>query len=509
MNDKYIEDKDGESYLMLDNPKQFLLENAEKALVGSKIANIKARQGRVGEKVKTIMKNGHFETTNYVSYDPATGMPDWIVTQTTGEEMIVVDSKFNNLYEVPKNYKEGDDLKPSGKYRPMIKVDQNIAIRASWGALQYVKAGGVLVAIDGNDIYGIQQYEFENSYKIIEGVDAKTMLEENLAHVSLKNQPQIFLSVAYPYDKIEDQQLMREIIQYINYQGIKAINIRNITEGSNHLIKDISTALKQSDGILSLAFNKGNGSTSPFIQIETSLASTNVGLAQLMIIPNDVTKEGVLDERNGLNTYELSSNKSLYDRENDELRKKIDDFIDEVVKRFTLKINERELAKFKKGLISTSEKAQTKQDLVKFLQNFYKVHDKNFDFKDIYIKRPTQIKATIIDKDGLYETQDGVIYLKKGDFLVQDIDGVSKPYGVSEQEFKNRYVKVNDEEDTYVSKVIPTIAKEKDGKMEVYNLVSPDDIYSVNQDKFGVRYQTLEDYILNLDDIENDNIQEL
>ena len=45
--------------------------------------------------------------------------------------------------------------------------------------------------------------------------------------------------------------------------------------------------------------------------------------------------------------------------------------------------------------------------------------------------------------------------------------------------------------------------------MEVYNLVSPDDVYSVNQDKFGVRYQTLEDYILSLDDIENNNIQEL
>ena len=508
MNVQYVV-KDNVKYLMLDNPKQFILQNTEKALVGSKYANIKARLGYVGEIVSTIMKNNHFETHNVVSYDTATGKPDWIVTQATGEEQIVSDSKFNNLYEVPNDYKEGEELKPSGKYRPMIRLEQNVAIKTSWGELQYIKAGGVLVAIDANDIYGIQKYEFENSYNVIEGIDAISMLEENLSHISLKNKPQIFLSVAYPYDKIEDQQLMREIIQYINYQGIKAINIRNITEGSNHLIKDISTALKQSDGVLSLAFNKGNGSTSPFIQIETSLASTNVGLAQLMIIPNDVTKEGVLDERNGLNTYELSSNKSLYDGENDELRKKINDFIDEVVKRFTLKINERELAKFKKGLISTSEKAQTKQDLVKFLQNFYKVHDKNFDFKDIYIKRPTQIKATIIDKDGLYETQDGVIYLKKGDFLVQDIDGVSKPYGVSEQEFKNRYVKVNDQEDTYVSKVIPTIANEKDGKMEVYNLVSPDDIYSVNQDKFGVRYQTLEDYILNLDDIENDNIQEL
>ncbi len=508
MNNKFIE-QDSEKYLMLDDPKEYLLAHQSDALVGSKFANITARQGFVGEVINTVMKNGHNETTNVVSYDTVTGQPDWVVTQASGEDMIVSDSKFRNLYQMPDGDIEGKSIKPSGKYRPMIKINENVAIMTSWGEIQYIKKGGVLVAIESNDIYGIQKAEFEGSYNVIKEANAQSLLIENLNIVSVKNKPQIFLSVAYPYDNETNQNLMESIIKYLNFKGLKVINIRNISEKSNHLVKDISNALRQSDGILSLAFNKGNGMTSPFIQIETALACLNSGLAQLMILPKDVRKEGILDQKNMLNTIEVSSDKEFNDKDNEELRNKLDEFIDDVTKRFKLKINEKDLSQFKKGIILSSSKNKTQKDVVNFLKNFYKIKDKDFDFSNVYIKRPTQIKATIIDNDGYYETQDGVIYLRKGDFLVQDIDGKSRPYGVSEKEFKNRYVKVNGEEDTYVSKLIPTIANEKNGKMEVYNLVSPDDVYSVDKEKFKARYQSFEDYILSLEDIENDNIQEL
>ena len=88
---------EGEQYLVIDSL-EYVKQRMDSAFVGSKFAGITARKGYVGEKVKTIMKNGLTETVNVVTYDAETGEPDWVVTQESGEQMVVTDKKFKSLY---------------------------------------------------------------------------------------------------------------------------------------------------------------------------------------------------------------------------------------------------------------------------------------------------------------------------------------------------------------------------------------------------------------------------
>ena len=58
----------------------------------AKFARIKARQGKVGEEIVTVMQDGHEETRNVVELDEKTGEPGWIVTNPGGEEYIITDN---------------------------------------------------------------------------------------------------------------------------------------------------------------------------------------------------------------------------------------------------------------------------------------------------------------------------------------------------------------------------------------------------------------------------------
>ncbi|MBO4412986.1 MAG: hypothetical protein J5779_03125, partial [Clostridia bacterium] len=456
-----FEEHEGIKFLEID-PAKYISEhvNINNCLIGSKTANITAVKGKVGQAVKTIMKDGFTETTNVVSYDVETGEPDWIVTQASGEQMVVNDTKFKSLYE-KSDATAGEEIKPLGKFRSMIRLDEDVAFKASWGDMQYIKKGGVLVVLANNDIYGIQKEEFEQSYKVITEKDeqALNLLNENLAVVSKKTpKPTIFLSVAYPYDSEEDQKILKSIIRYINSKGIKAVNIRNSTGENINILNEISKCLTNCEGILALAFNKGKNKTSPFIQIETAMAHDS-NLETLMIIPKLVEREGVLFEGNvDGKAVELDNSADLQAFENNEVIKNLDTFIEKVTKRFEFKITDEVLAQFREGLFDVDEKEQTKQNLVNFLKNFYQT-DEDFDFDNVFIKKPVQIKAVAIETDGVYETKNGKTFLKAGDFLVTDLDG--KVYSVDKKEFETRYIKVNGEKDKYISKVIPTIAKQK------------------------------------------------
>lgn len=504
---EYVEHQ-GEKYLSI-NACEYVKAHTDALLVGSKFASVTARKGKVGERIDTKMNNGLEETKNFVTYDTATGEPSWVVTQASGEQMVVEDAKYRNLYEV-QDVKEGEVVKPSGKYRPMVRVNENVALMTSWGELQYIKAGGVLVVIDSKDIYGIQKTEFEGSYNVIENADAKALFEENLSKVATSSRkPTIFLSVAYPYENLDNQNFMKQVIKYVNSKGLKAVNIRRIEENNLSLINEISKALKESDGILSLAFNKGGDSTSPFIQIENTLA-LSLNLSNLMIVPSNVKKEGVLYDSKNL--CEIKNEKDLFANENNEIIENLDKFIEDVANRFANKINDKDLAKFKEGLVNLQSANMTKKELVEYLERFYRVKDKKFSFNDVYVKRQTIIKATVIEESGFYKTQEGNIYLNKGDFLVDDIDGNVLPYHIKEEEFKARYVKMQGREDAYISKVIPTVAMSKGDKMEVYNLANTNDVYDMDKGRFKLGYQTLYDYILGLESelaLNDDNIKEL
>ena len=128
----------------------------------AKFARIYARQGIPGEEVITKMKNNLEETKNIVTIDKITGEPGWIVTNPDGEEYIIQDSTFKKKYEIdtenPKKYK------PRGVPVLSTVIEENIEFIASWGETMKISAGGSLIISTPNDIYGIQEAEFKNTY---------------------------------------------------------------------------------------------------------------------------------------------------------------------------------------------------------------------------------------------------------------------------------------------------------------------------------------------------------
>lgn len=490
---------DGVQYKVI-NSKEYVSAHRNQQKTAYKTANVVARRGYVGEIVETVMKNGLRETKNMVSYDPITGEPDWVLTQPNGELTVITDSKYRSLYNIA-NTKPGEELNPIPLNRPVLEVDENVCLVTSWGEMQYIKAGGVLVTLASNDIYGIQKEEYENTYKEVPDVDAKPIFDENISTVVDNNRPKIFLSVAYPYHNENNQKLLKEVVEYVNSKGILAINVRKINENNVNLVKEISTTLGKCEGVLSLAFNRNSNKTSPFIHIETALA-TSMNLASLMIVPNEVDKEGVLhnDNSDG-NEVEINAELSLYDDENKEVLTYLNKFTEQVTKRYKLQINKKDIARFKTGLMNPETSDQTKNQVVDFLKAFYQIKDKDFQMKNVFIKRPTQIKAMVVDKSGFYETKDGIIELRKGDFLVLDQNSNVKPYAVKQEQFNLRYVKVNGTQDTYVTKFVPVLASRKGANVEICPLIDTTDIYEQDIKEFGTKYESLKDYILNLESV--------
>ncbi len=136
-----------------------------------KIARIYARDGIVGEEIRTIMADGLEETVNVVKEDPETHKVDKVVTNPGKEQYIVPASKFEQKYEVdPEN---PEMYKPKGGPVTVTQIDQNIAFKASWGEDMQIKSGGYLVITSYTDIYGIQEKEFNETYRIVSDTKSK------------------------------------------------------------------------------------------------------------------------------------------------------------------------------------------------------------------------------------------------------------------------------------------------------------------------------------------------
>ena len=134
-----------------------------------KFARVHAEQGKVGQEIVTVMKNGFVETKNVVKEDPETGEPDWIITNPDGEKYCVPDKTFRKKYEL--------EVDAEGYHRPKggpvkaIQIEDNISFMAPWGEKMNIEKGGYLVVNAPDDIYGIQLQEFNNTYKTAEEVD--------------------------------------------------------------------------------------------------------------------------------------------------------------------------------------------------------------------------------------------------------------------------------------------------------------------------------------------------
>ena len=489
-------EQNGEKFRIIDL-KKYVTDNKDRVQIGSKVATVTAVRGKVGEQVITTVKSGK-ETVNYVSYDTKTGLADWVVTQASGEKQIVTDASFKDLYEYTEDMDTTGTIKPNGKNRPLIPFDENVAFVAPWGGLQYIRKGGYAIVVGQNDMYGIQKEEFEGSYTWVEKTkeESSRIFDEAYNKVgSTLNKPKIFLSVAYPYNNEKDMSFLKEVLNHINDKGIECVNIRGVHSDNENLIQNINSSLKGCEGMIILAFDKGGKRTSPYIQMEGALGSA-LNVPMLSFVSEGIRKEGVVSTFNNDNLHFMYEG-SLYGESNKHILKSIDIFLQQISERYKFKLTDKVLFNFQEGLRNPRIKRETKQNLNQFLKNFYGV-DEKFDLKDVYVKRPVEIKAQMIEKDGIYKTKEGDKLLKKGDFLVMDIDGSASPYNVSKDEFEARYVRVNGKENVFVPKLVPTVARDKGDSIEVFSLLNSNDKYSMDVDRFDCAYMKLEDYVLNI-----------
>ena len=136
-----------------------------------KFQKITAIQGKVGEKVQTILADGTVETEpREVKLDEKTGNPGWIVQNITSpEKWIMSDSTFQKRYELDK---ETGLFSPNK--RPMLAAElkENITFKPPmWGGdIINVKRGGYIMIDKNNpdDIYGIGKDEFQKTYMFMD-----------------------------------------------------------------------------------------------------------------------------------------------------------------------------------------------------------------------------------------------------------------------------------------------------------------------------------------------------
>ena len=142
-----------------------------------KFARIIARQGNVGEIVETYTQNGLLEKSASVGLDATTQQPGWVVTKVDENgnviidefghrnEWIIEDFTFRRKYEVdPEN---PDLFKPVGGPQQFVQLPINVTV-TQWGSEMNIAAGGWLNVPNLDDVYGISQRDFEDTYRIIE-----------------------------------------------------------------------------------------------------------------------------------------------------------------------------------------------------------------------------------------------------------------------------------------------------------------------------------------------------
>lgn len=140
-----------------------------KLLKAVKKAYVSARESAGNEKIKTFAADG-LETVN------VTVCGDIVVTATDRMGTPVLRNGKENIWVVDPNvFNEKYILtEKAGVYRPkgdaqiFVVLDHDSEFTAPWGELQKIKKGGVINVTNFDDIYGIGETEFNNTYSVIE-----------------------------------------------------------------------------------------------------------------------------------------------------------------------------------------------------------------------------------------------------------------------------------------------------------------------------------------------------
>ena len=151
-----------------------------------KFARIIARQGIVGETVVSwsvdSQGNEIQEKVAQVKIDDQTNRPGWIAIKVDEEgnaiiddngnynQWIIDDTTFKKKYEIdPEN---PSLYRPKGGPQIFVQITDNIILN-QWGSDMQIAAGGYINITNVDDMYGISQRDFEDTYKITDNLSKK------------------------------------------------------------------------------------------------------------------------------------------------------------------------------------------------------------------------------------------------------------------------------------------------------------------------------------------------
>lgn len=160
---KYFKPIDADQYV-----RQGIVEGRFRPEEVRKTARIRARQGKEGERIETILPNGLSEVVGTVKVDPRTGGTGWIATNPGGEEYIIEDGDFQDMYMA-------DPAHP-GEFKKKVpalavQIDENVVFTNKWGEEMRVEAGGHLIFFDGargplgKGTYGVAREAWDETYE--------------------------------------------------------------------------------------------------------------------------------------------------------------------------------------------------------------------------------------------------------------------------------------------------------------------------------------------------------
>ncbi len=162
-----------------------LMKNGAKSVIAAKCGCVLARPAKSGEVLSTHAKGGVLESECVATED------SYVVTKADDSGNPILDeygydnswllkeSVLRDRYDVPDGaITEEILLKPKYHEQHFIQVDRNVAFMLPWGkdgvlVPQYVDAGGYMSVSDPNDIYGISEGDFNDTYRIVRDITIK------------------------------------------------------------------------------------------------------------------------------------------------------------------------------------------------------------------------------------------------------------------------------------------------------------------------------------------------
>ncbi len=151
-----------------------LLNKNSDTIDAVKKARVIARKGKVNEKIISWSQDSEgneiVEKVAIVDNDSS-----YILTKADSEgnpivdknghtnEWVVSSEVFEKKYEVDYN----DVFKPKGGIQKFIRIQDNIILE-QWGSEMKIAVGGYINITDENDMYGISERDFNDTYKTLE-----------------------------------------------------------------------------------------------------------------------------------------------------------------------------------------------------------------------------------------------------------------------------------------------------------------------------------------------------